>query len=165
MPLSYTLSRGRRILRRFVPQKLHAPRKNWPCLLPTTAGAGVAYHREDWLLPSLATPACALIAGDRLSWGRPLDDTFLYNTAHLGNMKNRVEAIVVLSQFAASSRTWRALVDALRDPDGLVCTATSPTSDRCSKPAPRMRARSCPRRTPRYGARCGPGRACPDGAW
>lgn len=42
-----------------------------------------------------------------------------------GNMKNRVSAIVVLSQFATSDSTWRALVDALRDPDGPVsATAT-----------------------------------------
>ena len=42
-----------------------------------------------------------------------------------GNMKNRIAAIVVLSQFAASDSTWWALVDALRDPDGPVsATAT-----------------------------------------
>lgn len=42
-----------------------------------------------------------------------------------GNMKNRVAAIVILSQFAASDSSWWALVDALRDPDGPVgATAT-----------------------------------------
>ena len=37
-----------------------------------------------------------------------------------GNARNRVAAVVILSQFATSDSTWWALAEGLRDPDGIV---------------------------------------------
>ena len=55
---------------------------------------------------------------------RPADrDRALRALASDGNPRNRATAVLVLANFAAEDRTWWALADALRDPDGRVGAA------------------------------------------